>query len=451
MLVKTPGLTAVAVFALAVGIPVGLLPGHLVNAFEAPLPFFEGERIHLLWNFNRESSRGEAPSLYDFSQWRDQLRSFEAIAVSTAGASYNVESEDGRAAPVPGAEVTAETFEILRVAPLLGRTFLRGDEQLGSPSVVVIGYDLWQARLGGVSDVVGRTIRIGGMPHTVIGVMPDGFLFPLRDNLWLPLRMSPHTDEHLLGRAHLVFGRLADGVSPEEAQVEFETVGGRMAQGFPEIHARLEPEVVPFGIGFSGPRKEGLKGDSDYLFIQVLALFVLIVACANVGMLVFARTATRASELTVRTALGASRIRVVSQLFTEAMVFAILAATVGILLADQIAIHFLGSLGPALGFSYWADLRVTGRSALWALSLSVLSAGIAGVVPALKLTGKSVQRNLQRVAAARSGARFGGISSALIIADSHGCRGVWLRPRVFRSASGDSGRDGCRGRGIPLC
>ncbi len=231
MLVKTPGLTAVAVFALAVGIPVGLLPGHLVNAFEAPLPFFEGERIHLLWNFNRESSRGEAPSLYDFSQWRDQLRSFEAIAVSTAGASYNVESEDGRAAPVPGAEVTAETFEILRVAPLLGRTFLRGDEQLGSPSVVVIGYDLWQARLGGVSDVVGRTIRIGGMPHTVIGVMPDGFLFPLRDNLWLPLRMSPHTDEHLLGRAHLVFGRLADGVSPEEAQVEFETVGGRMAQG----------------------------------------------------------------------------------------------------------------------------------------------------------------------------------------------------------------------------
>ena len=133
--------------------------------------------------------------------------------------SYNVISEDGRAAPVQGAEVTASTFAILRVPPLLGRTLIPADEVIGAPNVVVIGYDLWQARLAGDPDVVGRSIQIGRVQHTVVGVMPNAFLFPYREHLWLPPRLPVLANE-ARGRLLGVFGRLSDGVSPEEAQAE---------------------------------------------------------------------------------------------------------------------------------------------------------------------------------------------------------------------------------------
>ncbi len=142
-----------------------------------------------------------------------------------------------------------------------------------------------------------------------------------------------------------------------------------------------------------------------------------MVACANVGMLIFARTASRSGELAIRTALGASRTRVVSQLFAEALVFAALAAAVGLLVADRVAIYFLAVPGVEAGLPHWSDLRVSAESVAWALALAIVSAVIAGVVPALRVTGKAVQRNMQRAAAGRSGVRFGGMSSALIVAD----------------------------------
>ena len=415
MLAKHPGLTLVAVFALAVGIPVGLLPTHLENSLQAPLPFDEGDRIHALRNFNVVTSNPEAASLQDFMQWREELTTFEAIGVATMRARYNVISEDGRAAPVQGAEVTASVFDILRVPPLLGRTLISADEVIGAPDVVVIGYDLWQSRLDGDPDVVGRSIRIGRVSHTVVGVMPEEFLFPFRDNLWLPLRARVFVDEDRPGATHMIFGRLADGISSEEAQAELTTVGRRMAIELPDTHARLQPEVVPFAMGFLGLRKEGLRADPDYYAVQFVGLFMLVVACANVGMLIFARTATRSSELAVRTALGASRTRVISQLFTEALVFAVLAAGVGLLIADRIILSRFDWLLDQV--PYWLDLGVTHETVFWALSLAVFSAGLVGVVPALGVTGKSVQRNIQRAAAGRSGIRFGGISSALIVAD----------------------------------
>lgn len=147
----------------------------------------------------------------------------------------------------------------------------------------------------------------------------------------------------------------------------------------------------------------------------MLALLVLVVACANIGMLIFARTATRSSEFAVRTALRASRARVVGQLFTEALVLAVMAAGLGLFLADRVAALRFDWL---LNFlPYWIDLGVHPGTVVRALSLAVFSAAVVGVTPALKATGKSVQRNIQRAAAGRSGVRFGGVSSALIVAD----------------------------------
>ncbi len=413
MLVKQPGLTLVAVFALSIGIPVGLVPAHFVSALQAPLPFDEGDRILVLRNFNVAASREETPSLYDFMQWRDELTTFAAFGAAKRGG-YNVNAEDGRAEPVRGAEVTASTFDILRVRPLFGRALISADEVIGAPAVVVIGYDLWQARLGGEPDIVGRAIRIGRVPHTVVGVMPKEFLFPSRDQLWLPLRVNALADEHRLGREYTMFGRLSDGISSEEAQAELTTIGLRMGVEFPDTHTWLQPEMVPFAIGFFSLPKGGFQSMPEFYLVQVLTLLLLVVACANVGMLILARTASRSSELAVRTALGASRARIVSQLFTEALVFAVLAAGVGLLLADRISVRFdwMENLLP-----FWVDLGVAPTTVLKALLLAVFSAGAVSIIPALKVTGKAVQRSMQRAAAGRAGVRFGGMSSALVVAD----------------------------------
>ena len=142
MLVKYPGMTAVSVFALAIAIPAGLGPMHVVNAVLAPLPEDESGRIRALRNFNVATRRGEASSLRTFAQWREELTAFDVLGAVTMRAAYNVISEDGRAAPVQSAEVTASTFDILQVPPLLGRTLIAADEVIGAPAVALMGYDL---------------------------------------------------------------------------------------------------------------------------------------------------------------------------------------------------------------------------------------------------------------------------------------------------------------------
>ena len=162
MLVKHPGLSLVAVFALAVGIPVGVAPTRFVNAHEAPPPVDESDRIQVLRSIDLVNSVVRPGSLYDFILWRETLTSFESLGASM-GAVYNVISEDGRAAPIEGAEVTASMFDILRVAPLRGRTLIAADEVVGAPPVVVVGHDVWQSRLG--SDLDGLLARRGSEPQ----------------------------------------------------------------------------------------------------------------------------------------------------------------------------------------------------------------------------------------------------------------------------------------------
>jgi predicted permease len=414
LLRKQPGLTVVAVLALAIGIPVGLAPIHGATALETPPPFEDGERMQVLKYWNTATSQWARASVYDYTAWREELRSFDALAVTTHGSSHNLGLEDGRATPVRGASVTASAFEVVRVPALLGRTLTVADEAAGAPRVVVISHDLWQARLGGGDDAIGRIVRIDGAPHEVVGVMPEGFNFPIGDQLWLPLRLNATTDDHT-ELASTVFGRLADGVSAAEAQAEIETVAGRMAAEYAEQHARLRPEVVPFTTGLFGMPKDGLNATIEFYFFQILALLVLTVACVNIGMLFLARTATRSSEMAVRTALGASRARVVSQLFTESLVLAVIAAGLGLIAGDIAANRAFGWLTNSV--PNWIDLGVTPRTFLFAMSLAVFSAAVIGVIPALRFTGRSVQRNIQRAAANRSGVRFGGLSSALIVLD----------------------------------
>ena len=425
MLRKHPGLTLAALFALGVGIPVGLAPMHVVGALFRPLPEDEDGRIRILRYWSTERNRAERPGYFDLSLWRERLSGFESIGAAR-GVGYNLVLGESEVVQITGSEVTASVFDMLGTAPLLGRTLVPSDEQTGAPDVAVLGNDLWQARFGGRPDIVGTTLRTGAVQRTIVGVMPpgflfpsDGYLYPLGQQLWVPLReegvAGPETGPPLL-----VLGRLADGAGVAEVEAEAATLLQRMAAEFPERYARLRAEVVPFGIGHMALPAGGPGSIPGFFVIQLLCLALLLVACANVAMLIFARAATRMRELAIRTALGAGRARVVSQMFVESLVLAVVAAGVG-MVGYRMLIEWLSTYAATSAslesMPYWFDLGLTVEVALWALALAVLSATVVGVLPALRMTGGAVHQSIQRAQAGRSGMRFGGVTGALIVAD----------------------------------
>ncbi len=234
----------------------------------------------------------------------------------------------GAPEPVQLAEMSASGFRVARVAPLLGRALVEADEDASAPPVIVIGHELWQQRFAGDPNVIGREVRIGSVYATVVGVMPEGFAFPVVHRLWLPLRPDPAaaSDEAILN----VFGRLAPGATIEKARTEMTAVGARAAQSDLAARQQLRPVVEPyalsFGFSFDAPPQVRTLFHAINLFFVMLEVLI----CANVALLMFARAVTREGEIVVRNALGASRGRIVTRLFTEALVLGGGAALIGL-------------------------------------------------------------------------------------------------------------------------
>lgn len=413
MLGKEPLLTAVAIVTLALGIPSSLTPVHILGMLDSTFPVEEGERVVGIRNWNVEEDRPDFRPLHSFAAWREELRSFEAIGAARSDP-WNVHSEDGRAGEIRGAQVSASVFPMLRVTPLMGRVLLEADEVIGAPDVVVIGEDVWAARFGRDPDIIGKTIGIGRTPHTVVGVMPEDFLFPWSDRLWLPLRANPVDYEVGTGPDLLVFGRLAEGVSEREASAEIATVGSRLAAEWPETHTKLRPEVVSIALMALGEPASGMTDTREIMLVQIFCFVLLFVACGNVGTMILARTSTRIGELGVRTALGASRARIISQLFVESLVLALLATGIGIVLADQVARQMARMMVDEV--PYWFDIGIGPRSISLALGLGTVVAVGAGVLPALKATSEAVQQTLQGGAGGRT-VQFGVFTTLLVVAE----------------------------------
>jgi predicted permease len=418
MLRKRPLMTGAALFALSVGIPASMLPGHVIRVLDAPLPEDSGDRIRAVRYWDQTLSREHAPTYFELARWRDELTTFGRLGAYRE-AVYNLRSGGGQAAPVRGAEVTASTFGLLGAVPALGRTLGEGDERRGAPDVVVVGYDLWQGRLAGDPAVVGSTLQLGGARYTVVGVMPESFRFPTLQQVWLPLRdESPALPGD--GRALQIFGRLADGVTDDDAQAEVMAAGARLASDFPDTNQRLVAEVTRFGTTQLGLPRGGWRTLNDSFLLRLLSIILLSVACANVAMLVFAGTATRFRELAIRTSLGASRRRILAQMFGESLLVSLSAAGLGLIALQALALRVQGMLlaSETIQFPpYWMDFGLRAPSVLGALGVAVLSAAIAGVLPALKVTGSKVQESIRKAEAGRSGIRFGGVTSGLIVAD----------------------------------
>jgi putative ABC transport system permease protein len=315
---------------------------------------------------------------------------------------------------VRGAEITANAFRMLGATPLLGRTLTEQDERAAEPPVIVIGHTVWKTRFASDPRVLGQTVKLGTATATIVGVMPEGFGFPVSQRVWTPLRVDGSTLPPRTGPAVSIFGRLADGASMDDARAELGVIGARLTASSPQTHEHLRPRVTTYAKPLAeGPQAAMIR---NVLYIaNGIFLMLLLVVCANVATLVFARTATRGWEITVRTALGASRGRIVTQLFIEALVLAGVGATLGLLAARMSLRWGAAMLGSSDGMPYWLDDGMSWKTVLYAALLTLVAAAIVGILPALRVTKINVQDALRSESAARSGLRFGGISTAMII------------------------------------
>jgi predicted permease len=413
MLVKYPGLTLVGGLAMAFAICVGAVVFQIAMLFVSPaLPLPGGDRIVHLRNYDVQASDPAPRALHDFLVWRRAMR-----AVTDLGAwqdvARNLTGRDGEVRPVRVAAITATGFRVSATPPLLGRALVAADERTDAPPVVVLGHELWRTRFAGDSAIVGRTVRLDDGYATVVGVMPPGYAFPVAHEAWLPFRPDVLDDAPGRGPDITIFGRLAPGATLDDARAELAPLGQRAARELPDTHRHLQPQVMPYTQMFA--MEEGADG-GILLLMQIFTLTLLVLVCGNVALLLFARAATRESETIVRSALGASRRRIVLQLFAEALVLGGVAAAVGLAVAHvalrQWGLPFLkANLGQ---LPFWYDLRLSPTTVLYACGLTLLGAAIAGVLPGLKVTRGLGSR--LRAGTAGSGLRFGGVWTAVIVA-----------------------------------
>jgi len=412
MLLKYPGLTLAGGLALAVAIGVGAgwydLSGTL---FSPAIPLPDGDRIVQISTQNVLTNTIEPRVAYDFLEWRRELRAIQELGAFRSG-TRNLVAGDAAPEQLQVAELTVAAFRTARVAPLLGRSLLDSDETPGAPPVVLLGYDVWQRSFAGRLDAVGSVVRLGNTQATVVGIMPEGFGYPLNHDAWtpLPLRTSYGVFE---GGAIGVIGRLAPGVSRQQANAEIRLFGQRTAAARPSTHRFLRPRVG------------GLADTPDTTDVTQLAarhlpvLLVLFIACTSVGTLFYARTATREGEIAVRSALGASRTRIIAQLFVEAFVLASLAAAAGLLAADRALRWGIESVNRSSGGApFWMTAGLRPTTVLYAGALALVCAAMLSFLPALRATRARLQTHLANRAGGAT-LRFGR---------------VWMGAMVFQVA-----------------
>ena len=413
MLVRYPGLTLVGTIALAVAIALGAVYFEGSNKVLNPrLPIRDGHRVVSLLYWDTEESAPEEQLLHDFAIWREEVRTVDHLGAAIVFV-RNLVTQDGRVEPVRGAQITASGFALMATPPLLGRTLTEQDERPAEPPVVVISHTLWETRFASDPGVVGRTAQLGTATATIVGVMPAGFAFPEAEQIWAPLGVDGSLLAPRTGPAVSVFGRLASGASMAQAQVELDAIRARIAVDYPETHQFLRPRVTTYARPL--PEGEGRIITNVLYGVNGIFLMLLGVVSANVATLVFARTATRSWDITVRNALGASRGRIVTQLFIEALVLAAVAAILGLVVARVSMGWALSLVAEGETMPFWIDASLSWKTMLYVAFLTVFGAAIVGILPALRVTKINVQDALRNEYASRSGLRFGGLWTTVIV------------------------------------
>jgi putative ABC transport system permease protein len=387
LLLKDRRFTLPAVLALALGIGMNGTMFTIVNAMIRGLPIDSPERIMSVHARDGAGRwRGFGVSYLDFRDFQTATKTFAGLAAfSQSSATLG---DEGRAVErVSAAYVSANAFQLLGERPILGRDFVPQDDQPGASAVVILGSRIWTTRYNADPRVVGRRVRVNGIPSTVVGVMPDGFRFPVVSDMWQPQGHLPGlTDEPRNMRQLQVFGRLADSSTRAQAQSEMESIAARLSREYPATNGNTGAVVVPFP-GHFAPR--------PILIALMLAVgLVLLLACINVANLLLARSVGRSRELTMRVALGATRWRIVRQLLVECGLLAVAAGTLGFGFA-LVGVWLFASAVAGITFPYYIQWTIDARVGLFIAAVCVGTALLAGLLPAIHASKLAAGRSLK--------------------------------------------------------
>src|SRR5438552_5805572 len=382
-LMKKPRFTVVVVLMLSFGIATNTAIFSVVNGvLLRALPYRQDDRIVTVWqSAPKRGVEREETSPADFFDWQEQSQSFEALGMAEPWG--HLLTGDAEPEAIRSWVVSPGFFEALGARPFLGRTFLPEEYQPGGSAVVVVGYKWWQTHFGGDRNLIGRKLTFNDQPTTVVGIMPPDFEYPPGRELWAP---RPRRDNDMQNRGRtfiFVVGRLKAGRTSEQAQQEMNAIAARLAAQYPQTNAGIGITLVPLRTFLFGDVRPAL------LVLFGAVGLVLLIACANVANLMLARAAERQREFAIRSTLGASRSRIVCQLMTESLVLAGLGGAGGVLLSSWL-IHLIVALS-ANHLPRLEQVDVNSRVLLFAIGISVLTALLFGLAPALQKTRLNLQ------------------------------------------------------------
>jgi putative ABC transport system permease protein len=407
---KSPGLMFVATLALSFGIGLTATMWSIIyGALIKGLPYDNADRIVAVAYTNTTQRVGNRRSIpiVDLEALKASTTSFERLATYTCG-TINISGSD-KADRYDGCWMGAGALDIPHVTPVLGRTIRSDEASPGGVKSAVIGYRVWQNRFASDPTIVGKAIRVNGDPYTVVGVMPEGFLYPQNTQVWIPYQVDPLAGPRNRSPSLSVIGELKAGVTPAAAQQDLNVVAGRLAKEFKETNENLASLVMPFARFFIGPEPVRLL----YTMLGAVG-FVLLIACANVANLLLDRAAHKSKEVGIKTALGASRAAVIRQFLAEAMILSMLGAVLGTGIAYFGVDAFNRAIADTLP-PFFIDIRLHPPVLLFIVGVMVLASLFAGLLPAIQSARADINEILKDESRGASSLHIGKMSKALVV------------------------------------
>ncbi len=407
---KNPGFAIVAVLTLALGIGANTAIFSVINSvLLKPLPFRDPERLVRVFS-TRQSAEFYPVSGEDYFDWQSQNRAFQATTLFTSPQNFNA-SGAGEPETVSVASMQANFFSLLGVRPAEGRGFAEGEDQRGANHVAVLSYGFWQRHFGGRGDALGKSIELNFEKYNVVGVMPSTFNYPESIDIWIPLEMTVERLGRRGGYSYRMLARLKPRVTVERAQSDMTAVAKHLEKQFPITNSNLGVKVVPF--------KELLTRDSRTQLLVLLGAvaLVLLVACANMANLLLARATGRQREIALRSALGASRSRLVRQLLTESVMLSLAGAAAG--LAGASWLVKLAQAAKSLPIPRENPVQLDTTVLLFTIGVSLLVGILFGLAPALEASRLNLSETLKSSAGSIAGAsgRRSALRNALVVGE----------------------------------